>query len=298
MEENNSNSIFKVTVIVAMAVILGVNVYRTEQCKKEINNLSKLVEGHIMYHAISDSTEAPPLPIDMTDASAINSEEPGNSVVIEQGISKESFEKLSKSVSLLESKVAALQGKVQTPAGNTTVVQGASKEEVTKLTSSISSMESRITALQSKVELLAQNQKKIASTIQKTTSTSSSSSSSTKTVSSSSKSTSVESISSSQSDSRKVRVSVTAKVKVEDRYVRDETYLPKISEGIAGKVVVGIYINHTGEVISARIKPESTISDEYILDACKDAALRTKFSFNFEVSNKHPGTITYTFTAR
>ncbi len=298
MEENNSNSVFKVTVIVAMAVILGVNVYRTEQCKKEINNLSKLVEGHIMYHAISDSTEVPPLPIDMTDASAINSEEPGNSVVIEQGISKDSFEKLSKSVSLLESKVAALQGKLQTSAGNTTIVQGASKEEVTKLTSSISSIESRITALQSKVELLAKNQKQMAATIQKTTVTSSSSSSSTKTVSSSSKSTSVESISSSQSDSRKVRVSVTAKVKVEDRYVMDKTYLPRISEGIVGTVVVNIEMNAVGIVTSARIKSESSIKDEDILDACKEAALRTEFNYNPGAPNKQTGTITYTFTAR
>ena len=35
-----------------------------------------------------------------------------------------------------------------------------------------------------------------------------------------------------------------------------------------------------------------------LLDACKEAALKTRFSINTDSSNKHPGTITYTFTER
>ena len=45
MEENNSNSIIKIAVVAAIAVILGINVYRTEQCKKEISELSGIVDG-------------------------------------------------------------------------------------------------------------------------------------------------------------------------------------------------------------------------------------------------------------
>lgn len=58
------------------------------------------------------------------------------------------------------------------------------------------------------------------------------------------------------------RVSVSAKVKVEDRYVFGTTYLPKITTGPTGVVVVGITISHSGSVTSARVKTESTISDE------------------------------------
>ncbi len=100
------------------------------------------------------------------------------------------------------------------------------------------------------------------------------------------------------SSSAKGRISVSAKVKVEDRYVSGTTYLPKITTGPTGVVVVGITISHSGSVTSARIKSESTITDEDVLDACKDAALRTSFNVNIDVSNKHPATIIYTFAAK
>lgn len=100
------------------------------------------------------------------------------------------------------------------------------------------------------------------------------------------------------SSSTPVRVSVTAKVKVEDRYVDRTLVLPKVTTGPQGIVIVGVIMDHGGDVTSARIQSGTTISDEDVLDACKEAALKTRFSINFDVSAKHPGTITYTFTAK
>lgn len=309
MEENNSKSIIKIAVVAAIVVILGINVYRTEQCKKEISNLSTTVEGYIMYQAISsnanDSTS-----INMTaeDDLSINPDCSDKNVTIVQGVSQEQFAELSESVSRLESKVAALQGKGQT-AGSTTIVQGASKEEFSKLEGSVSTMQSKITALQSKVEQLTKSQTQMSATLKRVATASSSGSSSSRTFSSTSSSTTQAASSSSTSFSsgtasssvsadQKGRVTVSAKVKVEDRYVPYRMYLPNISEGPVGKVVVNITIEQSGSVVSARINPESTISDEDILDACKEAALKTGFSYNPEAPSKQTGTITYTFTAR
>ncbi len=308
MEENNSNSIIKVAVVAAIAVILGINVYRTEQCKKEVSELSGIVDGLISLNdnddlcgtspAISDDTSADENALLLSQTPQTQS---GNEIV--EGVSQEQFAELSKSVSRLEAKVATLQGKGQT-SGSTTIIQGASKEEFSKLEGSVSTIQSKITALQSKVEQLTRSQTQMATTLKKvttvsssTTGTVSSSSSSTKSVSSTSSSSS-ETTSSTKSTNQKTSVSVAAKVKVEDRYVIRVTYLPKISEGPIGKVVVNITIAQYGSVVSARINPESTISDEDILDACKDAALRTSFSINTEAPSKQTATITYTFTAK
>ncbi len=308
MEENNSNSIIKVAVVAAIAVILGINVYRTEQCKKEISELSGIVDGLISLNDNDDLCGTSPDISDDTPAdenALLLSQTPqtqnGNAIV--EGVTQEQFAELSKSVSWLEAKVATLQGKGQ-PAGSTTIIQGASKEEFSKLEGSVSTIQSKITALQSKVEQLTRSQTQMATTLKKvttvsssTTGTVSSGTSTTRSVSST-KSSSSETISSSKSTNQKTRVSVTAKVKVEDRYVNGETYLPKVIEGLVGKVVVNITIEHYGRVVSARINPESTISDEDILDACKDAALRTSFSINTEAPSKQTATITYTFTAK
>lgn len=317
MEENNNKSIIRVAVVAAIVVILGINVYRTEQCKKEISNLSGTVDWLISMNgndvsadtlcgaspAISDNTPSDDNALWLSHTPQTQA---GSEIV--QGVSQEQFAELSKSVSRLEAKVAALQGKGQT-SGGTTIVQGASKEEFSKLEGSVSTMQSKITALQSKVEQLTKSQTQVVSALKKVTTASSSTSSSTGIVSSSSssttksvsssKSSSSETISSSsKSTNQKMRVSVTAKVKVEDRYVRRELYLPKITEGPTGKVIVDITMDYGGDVNSARINSASTISDEDILDACKDAALRTCFSINTEAPTKQQATITYTFTAR
>ena len=45
------------------------------------------------------------------------------------------------------------------------------------------------------------------------------------------------------------------------------------------------------------VNAASTISDDEILDACKEAALKTSFGYNPDAPNKSTGTITYTFAA-
>ncbi len=295
MEENNSsNSVIRITILAAIVVILGINVYRTEQCKKEINTLRGMVDFMLINNnAISDSVCATspepeveePRDLDLT-SSAQGSTEPV------QGVTKEQFAELSRSVSVLESKVAALQNSGKSSAGSTTIVQGTSKEEFTRLEGNVTSMQSKITALQSKVEVLTQSQKQMAATIKSVTNTSS------ETVSSSRSSRTKAVSTSSNTTVWKGKVSVTAKVKVENRYVRGGTFLPEISEGPVGDVVVTIEISWGGTVTYAQINPKSTISDEDILDACKDAALRTKFSYNPDAPQKQTATITYTFTAR
>lgn len=94
------------------------------------------------------------------------------------------------------------------------------------------------------------------------------------------------------------RVSVSAKVKVENRYVRGTTYVPNVTKGPSGIVIVDVTINRIGMVGSVSINRGSTISDEDILDLCKEAALKTEFAYNPEAPDKSRGTITYTFTAK
>ncbi len=294
MEENSSNSVIRITILAAIVVILGINVYRTEQCKKEINTLRGMVDFMLINNnAISDSACATspepeveaPRDLDLTSSAQSSTE-------AVQGVTKEQFAELSRSVSVLESKVAALQNSGKSSAGSTTIVQGTSKEEFTRLEGNVTSMQSKITALQSKVEVLTQSQKQMAATIKSVTNTSS------ETVSSSRSSRTKAVSTSSNTTVWKGKVSVTAKVKVENRYVRGGTFLPEISEGPVGDVVVTIEISWGGTVTYAQINPKSTISDEDILDACKDAALRTKFSYNPDAPQKQTATITYTFTAR
>ena len=76
------------------------------------------------------------------------------------------------------------------------------------------------------------------------------------------------------------------------------TYLPKVSTGSAGIVIVNVVLNRLGTVGSVSIDANSTITDEDILDACKEAALKTDFAYNPEAPDKSRGTITYTFTAK
>lgn len=178
-------------------------------------------------------------------------------------------------------------GAVGAPAGTAPSTSGVSKREFTTLSKSVSSLESKVTALQGTVDKLSRSQAQSGTSARSSSMLSSSQPSST--------GVSATSVGASSSNGR---VSVSAKVKVEDRYVSGTTYLPKITTGPTGVVVVGITISHSGSVTSARVKTESTISDEDILDACKDAALRTRFNLNVDVSDKHPATITYTFTAK
>lgn len=94
------------------------------------------------------------------------------------------------------------------------------------------------------------------------------------------------------------RVSVTAKVKVDDRYVSGKTPIPSVTNGPTGVVVIGVTMNRVGIVSKATVNSGTSITDEEILDACKEAALKTSFGYNPEAPDHSVGTITYTFTTR
>ena len=57
-------------------------------------------------------------------------------------------------------------------------------------------------------------------------------------------------------------------------------------------------MNRVGIVSKATVNTGTTITDEEILDACKEAALKTSFGYNPEAPDHSVGTITYTFTAK
>ena len=94
------------------------------------------------------------------------------------------------------------------------------------------------------------------------------------------------------------RVSVSAKVKVENRYVQGTTYLPKVTTGPVGVVIINVTMDRVGIVNAVSINAGSTISDEEIVDQCKEAALRTLFSYNPDAPDKSKGTIAYSFATK
>ena len=77
-----------------------------------------------------------------------------------------------------------------------------------------------------------------------------------------------------------------------------ETLPIKVSTGPAGKVVLDIVVTRTGTVVSTSISSSSTLVVVDIVDACKEAALKTGFSYNPDAPDKQRGSITYTFTPR
>ena len=94
------------------------------------------------------------------------------------------------------------------------------------------------------------------------------------------------------------RVSVSAKVKVENRYVHGTTYLPKVTTGPTGVVVIDVTMDCVGLVTAVSLNSKSTITDEEIVDLCKESALQTHFSYNPDAPDKIRGSITYTFVAK
>ena len=104
-------------------------------------------------------------------------------------------------------------------------------------------------------------------------------------------------LSASSNGSRLGRVSVNVKVKVENRYAKMAD-VPNVTIGPTGIVVIDVTIDQIGMVLSVAKNSASTITDEEIIDQCKDAALKTLLSYNPEAPQKTKGTITYTFTAK
>ena len=230
MDDNNNNIIVKGLAIILIA-ILGLNVYRTETTKKEMDQLATTVEQ------LSTRLDS----LDTSEASA----------------------------------------------GTTPAVSGVSKKEFTSLSKSVSSLESKVSALQNAIDRLSKNQAQSGGTSKVSGSASSGQTSGAGT------STLVTKPTSSSG-----RVSVSAKVKVENRYVNGTTYLPKVTSGPAGVVIINVTMDRVGIVGAVSVNSGSTITDEEILDQCKEAALKTSFGYNPEAPDKSRGTITYTFTAK
>lgn len=90
------------------------------------------------------------------------------------------------------------------------------------------------------------------------------------------------------------RLKVKSSYRMEDRYsygVDDPQELGN-AEGI---VKLDITISTIGQVNSAKLNSASTITDEEVIEACKKAALKTRFNLNSDAPRLQQGTITYTF---
>ena len=224
MEDNNNSYLVK-AIAAALILVLGLNVYRTESTKKQMDALSSKVEA------------------------------------------------LSAKIDTLEFPTFPEIGSVPAP--------DASSKQVSALSRSVANLESKVNSLERSVDRLSANRQQTAS-----------SNTQQKPAASSAAATAPSSSPSSG------RVSITTKVKVEDRYVSGKTPVPAVSSGPAGVVVIGVTMDRVGIVSKATVNSGTTISDEDILDACKEAALKTSFSYNPDAPNHSVGTITYTFTAR
>jgi|GEM_PF-4445950 len=263
MEDNNSFLIK--TIAGALILILALNVYRTESTKKQMDRLAATVDS------LSIRVGA----LEYPDFSDIGS----GSL---QNVDNKAVSDLAKGLTQLQSKVTALQGKLDNISSNPSsgskgsAALAGSGKDVSDLAKSVSDLQSKVNTLQKAVDRLSGGQRQASSNPVSSTAITTQPSSGSNTSG---------------------RVSVAAKVKVEDRYA-EKTVLPQVSTGPEGTVVVSITIDPGGNVSGAKIGSGSTIKDEEILDKCKEAALKTKFNINVYVGSKHPGTITYTFTAK
>lgn len=88
---------------------------------------------------------------------------------------------------------------------------------------------------------------------------------------------------------------VKSSYRMEDRYVRYEVYEPQELGTAEGIVKLDITIDKYGDVKSAKLNSASSITDEEVIEACKKAALKTRFNYNYDAPKLQQGTITYTF---
>ena len=91
------------------------------------------------------------------------------------------------------------------------------------------------------------------------------------------------------------RLKVKSSYRMEDRYVGYKVYEPQELGSAEGIVKLDITIDIYGQVKSAKLNSASTIIDEEVIEACKKAALKTNFNYNFDAPKLQQGTITYTF---
>ena len=96
----------------------------------------------------------------------------------------------------------------------------------------------------------------------------------------------------------KQKIVVHSKYRIEDRYVEYKIKEPEFKGDQVGNVVISIMVNCSGDVNSAKLKSSTGITNEDVIEACKKAALKTKFNYdpNRKYDKKQPGTITYTFS--
>lgn len=92
-----------------------------------------------------------------------------------------------------------------------------------------------------------------------------------------------------------VRIKVKSSYRMEDRYVSYHVQEPEVRGHAEGIVKLDIAIDKLGDVKSAKLNSASTITDEEVIEACKKAALKTGFNYNFDAPKLQRGTITYTF---
>lgn len=93
---------------------------------------------------------------------------------------------------------------------------------------------------------------------------------------------------------------VTPRLKVKSSYRMEDRYSygvddPQELGNAEGIVKLDITIDKYGDVKSAKLNSASTITDEEVIEACKKAALKTRFNYNYDAPNLQQGTITYTF---
>lgn len=91
------------------------------------------------------------------------------------------------------------------------------------------------------------------------------------------------------------RLNVKSSYRMEDRYVGYKVYEPQELGSTEGIVKLDITIDFSGDVKSAKLNSASTITDEEVIEACKKAALKTRFNYNHDAPRLQQGTITYTF---
>ena len=99
----------------------------------------------------------------------------------------------------------------------------------------------------------------------------------------------------------KQKVTVSSKYRLEDRYVKyGGVCTPELLGNQVGEVVLNIRVDYSGEVKSAKLQSATGITDEEVIEACKKAALKTKFNYNSDLGYNvdKSGTITYIFTAK
>lgn len=88
-------------------------------------------------------------------------------------------------------------------------------------------------------------------------------------------------------------MSAEAEFKLDGRTVETKE-LPE--SNLAGVVVIGISVDQEGKVVKATVGATSTIKDEAVLEAAKEAALKTRFNATDDGAAKTVGNITYRFT--